>query len=174
MSSWTTYVRDYLAHRRFAGQAAGTVRINGDYLRRLAERYPDGDPLTITFEELMAWMGDTGAGWLPETRKQARSVLRTFFGWLQLNEYRADNPTLRIPAVKVPQTFARPIPDDIIRTTVAAEPADTGLMILLGATAGLRCAEIAAVHADNWDGRFSLTSSGRVTNTARWRSSIRC
>lgn len=59
---------------------------------------------------------------------------------------RADIPARRSALVRIPPPCARPVPDDVWREALAGADARVALMMRLTAEAGLRRAEVAAVH----------------------------
>jgi integrase len=62
------------------------------------------------------------------------------------------DPTRQLPGVKVPAQAPKPAPDDVLTTALGQIDDRTRLMILLAANAGLRRAEIAAVHTSDIQG----------------------
>ena len=131
------------------GLAAGTVRLRLHY----ADDYDRavGDWRAATADDVVAWLSDH-PGWSPETRKSARASVALLYRW-GLSTGRCDHdPTLGVPAVRVPRALPRPVPEAVLaRALVRATPRDR-LALLLAAQAGLRCAEIAAVHSDDVQG----------------------
>lgn len=80
------------------------------------------------------------------TRKAYRSHLRAFYRWLCEEGYREDDPTYRIPSVRVPRGLPRPIPDDDLRRALACAPPRMKSWLLLMCLAGLRCCEVARLR----------------------------
>lgn len=138
-----------LAHHRAwciaAGVSPQTIRVRSSYLRRLAAAHEGRCPWSLTVDDLAGWLA-TGDGWSPETRKSARSALRALWGWAVTTGRVGDDPTVRLPRVRVPRPSPRPTPDDVVLRALAVATPRERLMIHLAVTAGLRRAEIAAVH----------------------------
>ena len=62
------------------------------------------------------------------------------------------DPSVGLPPIRVPDAEPRPAPESVVRRAVRELDGRERLMVLLGAYAGLRCCEIARVHASDWDG----------------------
>ena len=90
--------------------------------------------------------------WAPETRRSARAVARGFFAWCESVGAIRSSPARGLASITVPPGFARPAPDPIIRAALERADERANLMIRLAAYCGLRCCEIAAIHARDWDG----------------------
>lgn len=146
--TWTTLLELYATTQRAAGRSPGTIRLHRHYLGHVASAHPDVS--TITREDLEAWLA--APFWKPETRKSARSVVVVFFRWAFDAEYLPVNPAAHIRPVRVPQAVARPAPDDAYRAALASADESVRLMLKLARHAGLRCAEIAAVHSGDLTG----------------------
>ncbi|OYO01446.1 integrase [Enemella evansiae] len=119
------------------------------------------DPSTIAEADLLAYLA--GKDWAPETRKAARSVLRSFFAWAAgRGRLVAENPAAELPSVRVPAGVPHPIPTAVLDAALARADDKGRLMLLLGAYAGLRRAEIAAVHParDIGDGVLRVVGKG--------------
>ena len=128
-------------------RAPGTIYLKRRYLERLAACH---DLRTIDGQQLAAWLA--GRGWSKSTRKSARAAVRCFFRWAQLVEHRGDNPSDQLKSIPPPPPCPRPTTDAVfIRACQNADGPEL-LMLLLAATCGLRRAEIAALHTDDFAG----------------------
>lgn len=88
----------------------------------------------------------------PSSRASTRAAFLAFYGFLQSDGIRPDNPALHLPIVKVPRHRPRPYTQDQIdRLLQSGAYRRTRAMILLAAYQGLRASEIAAVHAEHID-----------------------
>lgn len=130
-----------------AGGAPETTIAQRRYQVVRTLRDAQADPLTVTAEQLIEWLGSQA--WAPETRRAYRAGLRRFFTWLQATGRRADNPAALIPTVPLPRTSPRPTPDSIYREALAGADDDTRLMLRLAAMLGLRRGEIAKLHSSD-------------------------
>ena len=130
----TTYAAFMVNERIPANSAAARLRT----LRSV------GNPGTVSREELEAW-------WLrradlsPATRANDLANLRTFYRWCQRWEHRSDDPTARLDAPKVPNGLPRPIARADLHRLLKALPDDLRRAVCLGAYAGLRVSEAAAL-----------------------------
>lgn len=136
-------------YQRAGNRAVRTIRTRASILRCFA-RHQDTSLLDATVFHLRR---EVGRGELaPSSRASIRAVFLAFYGFLQAEGIRSDNPALRLPVVKVPPHRPRPYtPAQIDRMLHSGAYRRTRVMILLGAYQGLRAAEIARVHADDVD-----------------------
>ncbi len=104
--------------------------------------------------------------WSPETRRSARAVARGFFTWCESVGVTATNPAAALASVTVPPGFARPASDPVIRAALEGADDRVNLMIRFAAFCGMRCCEIARVHARDWDGeRLIVHGKGQKLRT---------
>lgn len=142
---WSAAINAYITAMRAAGRSPNTIRLHRHYLSGLAAEHDrPGLVRTSDLETALSVVH-----WAPETRKSARSVFRRFYGWLHKSGLADHDPAARLEAVRVPPALPRPAPERVILQTIARAERRTRLMLMLAAYAGLRCAEIAAVHADH-------------------------
>jgi integrase/recombinase XerC len=80
------------------------------------------------------------------TRANDLACLRAFYKWARRWEYRDDDPTLRIDAPRVDKGLPRPMSRADLRKLLGAAPDDLRRAVALGAYAGLRVSEVAALH----------------------------
>lgn len=144
--AWSSPVGAYLTWLRASGAARGTLRLREHYLSRLAADSALG-PWQIELDDLVAFIATPG--WKPETRRSARAAVRDFYKWAHLTDRVDRNPAQMLPTVTVPAGKPRPTPEQVLRGALDAADSRERLMLLLAAYAGLRCAEIAAVHSDD-------------------------
>lgn len=136
-------------YQRSGNRAKRTIASRASTLRTFAARQE-----TMLLEATVFHMRrDIGReGIAASTRASARSTFLAFYGFLHSEGLRADNPSLRLPVVKVPPHRPRPYTQEQIdRLLSTGAYRRTRAMILLAAYQGLRASEIAAVHADDVD-----------------------
>lgn len=75
------------------------------------------------------------------------SSWRTYYRWAVARGYAEHDPTAGLAAIRVPAGLPRPITEDALHQALAIADTETRFMLLLGAYAGLRRAEIARVHS---------------------------
>lgn len=161
VSRWDDITDHWITALQAAGRSKGTIRTYLCHLRKIRRLSPSG-PEGVTTEDLRKILAHPK--WTPETRKSVRTVIGTFFRWLHGEGYVEDDPSLRLDIVTTPPGVARPAPEDVIRDALLEADERLEKMILLGAYAGLRACEIAAVHAKDWDGNgLYVTGKGGKT-----------
>lgn len=143
--TWIAAIAGFDQHLAAGGRARTTRRLRRSYLYGLADSTDHG-PTAVELAELEAWLR---RDWSPNSRKAAQASARGFFAWMHATGQRADNPAALLLPVRVPAGVPHPVPDAALRAAYAAADGRTRLMIELAATAGLRRAEIAAVHSDD-------------------------
>lgn len=126
----------------------------------------EGSLLTIAPLDIVRWYASHGDTWSDSTLTTYHSYLSTFFRWLQLQEYRLDNPLLKVGSPRAPERVARPIADSAMLTVLKSNMHHrTRVMILLAALGGLRCHEIARFRGEHIDlerGRFVVHGKGKT------------
>jgi site-specific recombinase XerD len=140
-------IGDYLEWLRAGGSGAATLRLRAHYLRHLAESVATTDLLSVTPEQVTAYVA--AGRWAPETRKSARSTCRSFYQWAVATGRTTTDPTTGLRPVRVPPGVPKPCPEAAIRSALENASERDRLMLLLGATCGLRISEIATVHSDD-------------------------
>ncbi|HXH77338.1 tyrosine-type recombinase/integrase [Nocardioides sp.] len=148
-------------HERVPGN---TIRRRRSVLRSV------GNAGVATREEIEEWW--TTRRHLADTsRANDLAVLRSFYTWCQVWEHRSDNPTIRLasprPAAGAPKPFSRRDLDQILEHV--ADDAPLRRAVLLGAWAGLRVSEAAALH---WSDVDPETRRARVTGKGRKTRSV--
>jgi integrase len=155
-------VESWLDWMRAKGSAPGTLRVRASHLHRFALHV---DPLTATERDVVDFML-LNHRLRPESRKSLVASLRSFYRWALAGGLVSVDPTASLGRVRVPPAVPRPIADAELRAAFTAADEEATLMLALGAYAGLRRAEIAAVHSDDVDG-LSLIVTGKGGRTRR-------
>lgn len=131
----------YLTWCTQQGQPVHTIRRRRAVLRSVAT------PGTITREDLEAWWA-TRTHLAAVSRANELAVLRAFYRWCQVWEHRADNPAVRLAQPGVGKGAPRPATrrelEQILRHVTDRPPLRRA--VLLGAWAGLRVSEAAALR----------------------------
>lgn len=125
---------------------ARTISVRHDLLQRLSGYL--GKPLREATEaDLLAWERVAVAGRSAETRRVYVSHVRSFYRWAIRARILTEDPSTRLTNPRLDRPLPRPLPEDELRTTVAAaRRPKLRTMILLAAFCGLRCQEIAGLH----------------------------
>jgi integrase len=82
-------------------------------------------------------------------RHGQRAALISFYDWCVANAVTTHNPAAALPKVKPSKPRPRPTPDEVWKQLVACAPPRETLMAVLACEAGLRRAEVAALHYDD-------------------------
>lgn len=137
----------YESWAKASGASRGTIRLRRHHLQSLAGQFAATPLLELTSAQLAEFLARDG--WAPETRKSARSAVRSFYAWAIDAELIASNPARKLPAVRIPAGKARPAPEAVFEKAMAEADQRGRRMLLLAAYAGLRRSEIARIHTDD-------------------------
>ena len=130
---------DWIAHLTQERRPANTVAT----ARRVRRSLPNASDATR--EDGEAWWASR-AHLSPATRSNDLAILRTFYAWCRRWEHRDDDPTARLDAPKVDKGLPRPLSRADLHRLLAVLPDDLRRAVALGAYAGLRVSEVAALH----------------------------
>lgn len=128
----------WLDHAAAEGQSANTTR------RRRAVLTSIGNAGTASREDVEAWWAGRRDR-APATRANDLACLRAFYRWAQRWGHRADDPTVRLDPPHVPNNLPRPMSRADLATLMRSLPDDLRRAVALGAYAGLRVSEAAAL-----------------------------
>lgn len=161
-------------YQRSGNRARRTITTRSSILRAFAARQ-DVRLLDATVFHLRRDIGRENIA--PSTRATTRATFLAFYGFIQSEGIRADNPALRLPVVKVPPHRPRPYTQEQIdRMLASGAYRRTRAMILLAAYQGLRASEIAALHSDDLDlsaGTLKVLGKGGRTDYLPIHDTIR-
>lgn len=150
-AGWRQWVDLFTAEQKAARRSVGTIRTRVAHLMTIAQAFPDDTPLTITREQLIAWLGRPGIK--PRSAHSMRSSARVFWGLLYDLGHRRDNPARTLPAVALPRSLPRPCPDDaVLAAYQVTEDPRLRLAVRIFVECGMRRAEVARVHTDDVEG----------------------
>lgn len=140
---WPRLIADYLVYLTAIGRPSTTAKLRRDQLRHLARslNIPPGD---VTNDDLVSWFGIQQ--WKLETRRSYRSGIRGFFAWALEKGHVMNDPAKALQQIKQDHPVPRPAPDFVWTTACLAADLRVSLMLRLAGEAGLRRAEVAAVH----------------------------
>lgn len=133
----------YAHHDR--NRSPHTLRRYSAVLEQVFPTY--GDPATISREAVETWWA-TRYELSAATRSNELACLRSFFRWATKFDHRADDPTRRLDAPKVPNHVPRAIGrSDLTRllTDLTEDAPDLRRAVALGAYGGLRVSEAASL-----------------------------
>ena len=124
--------------------AASTIRARRYALRAFAREY---DLTTATPDNVTEYLGRPCRG--PNGRKSVLATLRSFYRWALARGFVEQDPTRLARTIRVPVGVPKPVPEVVLARAIGRADPQTRLMLLLGAYAGLRRAEIASLHSDD-------------------------
>ena len=143
------------------GHTDDSRRLRRHFARQFLQ---DHELATANLAQIVGFMGNPR--WKPTTRASARAALRLLFSWAVLEGVRPDNPMADFPSIRTFQAPPRPAPESAIaRALETVEDPRVRLVVLLGAYAGLRRAEIARLHSDAIQENGSLRVLGKGGKT---------
>jgi len=147
----------YLTEQNYAPNTVGTYA-------RTMRTFPVA--ATATREQVEAWWHDRAALVAPASRNNELAALRSFYRWMIRFEHRDDDPTVRLDSVRVGKGLPRPMSRADLWKVLdhASDDPVTRRAVCLGAWAGLRISEAAAL---DWDEVDEETSRIRVTGKGR-------
>lgn len=106
--------------------------------------------LEVTVNQLREQQGRKGV--TPGTKRTERQALSAFFRFALEDGYREDDPTLKLPPVKVPRGEPRPFTLEQIEAMLnSGAYYRTRIMILVGYYQGFRVSQISRVRGDDID-----------------------
>lgn len=143
-SMYADDLASYVAQMRAAGMRPGTITLKRQHLERCLS-WLRMSPQEVTQDDLVRYLA--AQNWAPETRKSVRSSLRGFFAWAEETGRVVKDPARRLPSITVPTGEPHPTPPEVFDAAMSVAAGRVRLMLMLGAYAGLRRAEIAAVHS---------------------------
>lgn len=167
--SWHTITAAYRTWLRAASLTAATCDLYVSILHRLGRETGAPTPWDLTADDLADWLA--GHRWSRNTAHKARSVLTGFYRWAYELGHTEDNPAEALPRVRLLPPTPHPASEDAYRAALTDAGPDDALMLRLAAEAGLRRAEVAAVHSrdlrPDTAGRWWLTVRGKGERTRR-------
>lgn len=145
--AWGTAVAGWLGWLVAAGRRQGTIDVRRLSILAFARANPAG-PCAAGPQQIVDWFG-AHPHWKPATRRRELCSLAGFWAWAVRFGHAATDPTGAIGVIRVPKAVPRPADDDLFNRVLAAAEGQARIMLLLGAHAGMRRAEIAAVKRED-------------------------
>lgn len=146
METWAHATERWREALIAGGAPETTIRLRTGWVTRIG-RAVGGSPWTVTGDELLAWGG--AHSWARDTRRAAYASIRAFYRWGIETGTVEVSPADALPTVRQSGPRPHPVPDRVYGPALEAAAPETALMMRLAAEAGLRRAEVAAVHADD-------------------------
>jgi integrase len=141
-------VTGFLANQQMRGLSTATIKRRRWTLTTFVGGLGDGSlsASTVDIERFLA------AKATPATRRALLCDLRAFYRWAASRGHlNAADPTAPIETPKVPKRLPTPLTYDELRRAWESADLELRIIIALGASAGLRVSEIAALRGDDID-----------------------
>jgi integrase/recombinase XerD len=137
-------IDQFLAWQQARHMAPKTIKRRRISLASFEAFIAPADVTTVHWTAVDDWLGQWPS---PRTRHAYRCDVNVFYAWAVKRDLIERNPVDRTDPVKVPKSLPRPIPADMIPSIIAScERNDLRRALALAAYAGLRNAEIVALH----------------------------
>lgn len=159
VSDWRTEINEFIEWLDAANRAAETMRVRRVQLQQLAEMFPFHSPWEMTTGQLAKVLANKS--WAAETRSSMRSAITVFYRWGVTTKRCVENPAELLPKIRVPAGKPKPTPEEVLAIALRRASDRDRLILLLGALAGLRRAEISMAHTDDiHDGSLVVLGKG--------------
>lgn len=159
---WAVALGGYFQAMHAANRSPGTIKLHRHYLAKLRDAHRD--PWKVSLGDLTVMLGNPA--WKGDAKKSARTVYRGFYRWAHGTGLVDHDPALVLPTVSVPTGTPRPTPELVAKRVMHDPDRRVALMAMLAGYAGLRAAEIALVHSEDYsDGRLRVHGKGRKIRT---------
>lgn len=147
----TDPIADHLDDLRRSRYSHAALDARGRLLRSIP-----GDPLTADRDAIQAWWRTRqeradGQPRAASSLSQDASHLRAFGRWAMMQGLAERNPADWLPRVRQKRPAPNPVTEDALYRAMQDAPPEMRRMIALGAMAGLRAAEMAAVRWSDLD-----------------------
>lgn len=155
------YIDFWIAYQTASGSTPKSIKERVICIRAMLRR-TGKTLLTVNRHDIIRDLGRPGIA--ASTRSHYKSLMYGFFSWMQDEEFRLDNPAVKLPIVRVPKTEPDPVTTEDIECVLhGGIYRRTRLWVLLYAYQGFRAAEIAAVsgHSIDWARRRILSVDGK-------------
>jgi integrase len=137
--AFTTYQQGRAFSPRTVKRRATSLRSLAGFMAPLSVR--EASP-----EDLDVWLSRLGA---PKTRHAYRSDVSVFFRWAVKRRLLEHDPVALTDSIRLPKALPRPVPPAVLDEALRTGSGRVQLALLLGALAGLRAGEIAALDASD-------------------------
>jgi len=153
--SWEGFLGEFAVYQRAGGLSEKTISNRAECYLALA-KHTGKTPQQITKGDLLAMMtrphARTGEQLSPNTKQAERSYLQALFQWMQEEGHRPDDPSAKLPKVKIPRRHPRPLRiqqiEGMLDSGIYARTRD---IITIAALSGLRIGEIVKIRGEDVD-----------------------
>lgn len=153
-------VEGFLANQAMRGMSERTIRRRRWTLTAFADDVAPRSIAAATTSDVERFLSARAA---PATRRALLGDLRAFYRWGQSRNLIGRDPTAPIETPRVPKRLPTPLTRDELSRAWDAAGWDLRVLIALGAGAGLRVSEMAALHTNDLDleGRVLVVRNGK-------------
>lgn len=144
--AWETAVDGWQVWLTAGGSSPATRRTRRCHVRSTARQLGTAAPGEVTTAQLVEILGQPFSA---DHRRGLRASLRHFYRYCHTAGLVDADPTVTLPSVPATPGTPRPATDEIWRHILDTADTRTLLMARLACEAGLRRAEVAAVHTDD-------------------------
>lgn len=148
------YVREFLLYQKLRGRRPGTLQAYEEFLERFLQTVRKPVDAISTGDIRQFLMAEEARGNKTTTIATKIACLRSFFGWLEREEYIQKNPMRRIDRPKLPPAAPKFLSHDEIealREAAAAKSLMDQLIVEMLYSSGLRVSELIALDWDDID-----------------------
>jgi integrase/recombinase XerC len=145
-----TLIKEWQNWLKAGSVSPKSIQLYSRYVNKFAETV---DLSTAESVDIIKWM-NSHSNWMPETRRSARSAVRSFYMWMLEYDYRIDNPALKTRAIKLAPRVPKIASDNDFEYALSRANERDRLAILLAGYAGMRRAEIAGLHAKDIEDEY--------------------
>ena len=139
------HVEQWLEYLARAGRSPRTI---ASYRSTMSHYLPE--PASATVEDAETWWAGQDGKSVP-TRQRLRNTVRSFYTWAVAFDIVERDPTRRIPSPSQGRRLPRPISRNDLRRAMDGAGPEVRRALALGAYAGLRVSEVAALDWANVD-----------------------
>ena len=152
-----TLIKEWINWLKAGSLSDKSIDLYSRYVRKFAEEV---NLIDATSTDIIKWM-NSHPDWMPETRRAARSSVRSVYTWMVEYEYRVDNPALKTRPIKIAPRVPKIASDDDFDNALLKANERDRLAVLLAGYGGMRRAEIAELHSsDIEDGYLRVKGKG--------------
>lgn len=116
------------------------------------------DPFDVDGHTIEGWLAQLSS---PATRKAYLADLRAFYRWAIRSGRTERDPTVMVDTPRVPTRLPTPLTATDVHLAIDTAAGDLRLMVMLGAFAGLRVSEIAALRGEDVTPPVLLVRQGK-------------
>lgn len=134
-------------HLKARALRPASIKAYRGWVTRLCAFHGDADPLTLTPDDLEAWVG--AHDWRPNSHQKAVQAVQYFYRWARSKGLIDADPSVELVPAQAPRPIPNPCPEEDYRRALDNASGDAYWRLRLAGETGLRRAELAAVHSED-------------------------